>query len=111
MSSPSASKKQAISPEITCLHLVMRSNADLLDQCLACVGENDSVVLMDAGVGLVGRPDFAAWLPGRGSVYCLQADLLARGLGELSISPGLETISDQGLIQLVCQHDHCLSWK
>ena len=111
MNSPSRRGEGENSPEITCLHLVLRASADVLAECLACVGENDSVALVDAAVGLPGRPDFAARLQGRVKVYCLEADLLARGLGVLAGTAGLETIDDQGLIQLICQHDHCLSWK
>jgi len=111
MSSFSQPKPVVTTPEITCLHLVLRSSGEVMDECLACIGKGDSIVLMDTAVSALARPGGNRWLSAGVRVYCLNADLLAHGLGNSSGNPGVEEIDDLGLVQLVCLHGHCLSWK
>lgn len=96
---------------VACLHLVLRPSGELLDECMSCMGANDSIVLLDTAVNLLARPDLATWFPADVPVYCHEADLLAQGLGQPANFPGIASVDDMGLIKLVCQHGHCLSWK
>jgi len=111
MSSLSRLEPMAATPENTCLHLVLRCSGDVLDECLACIGEGDSVVLMDTAVSALARPGGNNWLPAGVRMYCLEADLRAHGLGKSPGIQGVERVDDRGLVELVCRHGHCLSWK
>jgi sulfur transfer complex TusBCD TusB component (DsrH family) len=101
----------AVTKGVGCLHLVLISSGELLDECIAFMGVNDSIVLLDTAVNLLARPDIATWLPADVPVYCHEVDLLAQGLGKVVNFPGIAPVDDLGLIKLVCQHGHCLSWK
>jgi sulfur relay protein TusB/DsrH len=101
----------AVTQAAACLHLVLRSSGELLDECMAWTGANDSIVLLDTAVNLLARPDLATWFPADVPVYCHEADLLAQGLGKVANFPGIAPVDDLGLIELVCRHGHCLSWK
>jgi sulfur relay protein TusB/DsrH len=101
----------AVTQGVRCLHLVLRSGGELLDECMACAGANDSIVLLDTAVNVLARPDLARWFPPLVPVYCRAADLLAQGFGQSSDCPGVEVVDDQEWIGLVCRHGHCLSWK
>ena len=111
MSSVSRLESAASRPENTCLHLILRSSGDVLDECLACIGKDDCIVLMDMAVDAVARPGGNSWLTAGVRVYCLEADMLAHGLGKLPGIEGMERVDDLGLVELVCRHGHCLSWK
>lgn len=111
MNSVSRDKAAAVTPEKTCLHLVLRASGEVLDDCLACSGKGDSIVLLDTAVTLLALPGAGRWSSTGGTLYFLEADLLAHGLGQLAGNPGLVRLDDMGLVQLVCRHDHCLSWK
>jgi len=111
MSSVSQLKPVATTPANTCLHLILRSGRDLMDECLACIGKGDAIVLMNTAVSALARPDGNIWLSAGVRVYCLEADLLAHGLGKSPGIPGIERVDDLGLVQLVCRHGYCLSWK
>jgi len=111
MSSVSQLKPVATTPENTCLHLILRSGGDVMDECLACIDNGDSIVLMDTAVSAVARPAGNRWLSAGVRVYCLEADLLAHGLGLPTGNQGIERVDDLGLVRLVCRHGHCLSWK
>ena len=111
MNSVSQLEPVATSPENTCLHLILRSSANVLDECLACIGEGDSIVLMDTAVSALARPGGNRWLPAGVRMYCLEADLLAHGLGKSPGMEGVERVDDLRLVELVCRHGHCLSWK
>ncbi|MSQ98411.1 MAG: hypothetical protein EXR85_03815 [Xanthomonadales bacterium] len=111
MSSVSQLEPVATTPENTCLHLILRSSGDVMDECLACIGKGDCIVLMDAAVSALARPGVNRWLSAGVRVYCLEADLLAHGLGKSPGVQGVERVDDLGLVELVCRHGHCLSWK
>jgi sulfur relay protein TusB/DsrH len=111
MSSVSRLESVATSPENTCLHLVLRSSGDVLDECLACIGPDDCIVLMDTAVSAMASPGGNRWLSAGVRVYCLEADLLAHGLGKSLVMEGMERVDDRELVELICRHGHCLSWK
>ena len=92
-----------------CLHLVLRPQAALLENCLAFCAENDTVVLMDAAVMLIGGVTPLLEFPVE--LCCLEADVRARGLEMLVPAAPWIVISDHGLVDRVVRHKHCLSWK
>jgi sulfur relay protein TusB/DsrH len=111
MNPDSTGPAAAVTQAVTCLHLVLRSGGELLDECMACAGANDSIMLLDTAVNVLARPDLARWFPAAVPVYCHKADMLAQGLGQSADYPGVEVVDDLEWITLVCQHGHCLSWK
>jgi len=111
MSSVSLLEPVATNAEHTCLHLILRSNGEVMDECLACIGKGDSIVLMNAAVSALAMPGGNRWLSAGVRVYCVEADLLAHGLGKSPGIQGMERVDDLGLVELVCLHGHCLSWK
>lgn len=111
MSPVSQTEAVPTTAEYTCLHLILRSSGNALDECLACIGEGDSVVLMDTAVSALARPGAGRWLSAGVRMYCLEADLLAHGLGKAPGIQGVERVDDRGLVELICRHGHCLSWK
>lgn len=111
MSSATHPEEIATTPQDRCLHLILRSSGDVMDDCLPCIGRGDCIVLMDTAVNELARPGGNRWLAAGVPVYCLEADLLAHGLVQAAVNSGMERVDDLGLVQLVCRHVHCLSWK
>ncbi|MGH8034005.1 MAG: DsrH/TusB family sulfur metabolism protein, partial [Lysobacterales bacterium] len=98
-------------PGESCLHLVMHANRNAWDNCQACCGPGDTIVLMNTAVTLMAGP--LAINPSEVPipVFCLAADVRAHGLHEHLAGRNVTMIDDHGLVRLVCLHRHCLSWK
>ena len=93
------------------LHLLLSGDARAWRDCLAACCEQDTVLLLDAGVmalavlgegGLQGSPC-------RLAVSALDAQ--ARGLSEDMAGPALAFIKDEDIVALIEAHRHCLSWR
>jgi len=97
--------------EDDCLHLLLRSSAAALESCLAVAGPGDSIVLLGTAVFLLIEP--GVW-PESGQiprVFLHSADIKAHGLDRFEQIAEFPTVSEQELVDLVCRHRHCLSWK
>jgi len=92
-----------------CVHLVLRPEKSVLQDCLACCASGDCLVLMDAAVTLIAGP--APESTPLVEFCCLEADLRAHGLGELASGTPWKQITDLELVERVARHRHCLSWK
>ncbi|HLF29964.1 MAG TPA: DsrH/TusB family sulfur metabolism protein [Xanthomonadales bacterium] len=95
----------------SCLHLVMNANPLALDECRTCCGMADSIVLMNTAVTLLAGPSSLEQSDMPVPMFCLAADVHAHGLAGVCAERGVPLLDDEGLVDLVCQHRHCLSWK
>jgi sulfur relay protein TusB/DsrH len=93
-----------------CLHLVLSARPDAWEDCSRHSQAGDTAVLADDGVMLLCDPE-AVTGQSQATVVCLGADLEARGLAGIAQQHGVGVIDDAALVQLVCAHTHCLSWK
>jgi len=91
------------------VHLILRPEGSMLQDCLACCASGDSLVLMDAAVALLAAPSPKSEFPVE--FCCLEADVLARGLGDLVSGSPWKQITELELVERVARHRHCLSWK
>jgi sulfur relay protein TusB/DsrH len=89
----------------------MTAGREALDHCLEQCGPKDSILFLDAGVvrvlELEGEDEATAPCP----AYYLAADLRARGLLDAAAARKALLADDAQFVQLLCQHQHCLSWK
>lgn len=95
------------------LHIVNQSPgaAPALRACLARLGEDDSLLLIEDGVYAgAARAESAAWLAGR-KVYALEPDMAARGLEPADRLAGLVAVDYAGFVQLAAAHAQVLSWN
>ncbi len=98
---------------MTCLHLLSKSpQTGLLDETLKALAPGDGLLLLEDGVYCLRRASALASLkrlPRGVSVYCLIADLRARGIaGEL---PGnAQPVDYDGFVALCANHDKTASW-
>lgn len=92
------------------LHIVKHSPcaARTLQQCLARVGEGDSVLLIEDAVYALVQDGPAHW---GCRVYALQPDLAARGLLQQPRRDDVEIVDYAGFVQLAVQHSQVLSWN
>lgn len=90
--------------KMSTLHLVAfsPSRTDLLAQVAACLGENDEVVLLEAGVFIAGNAAACATFTGT-RCYVLQDEAVLA-------ADGMAAIDWATLIALTESHPRCLSW-
>lgn len=85
-----------------------------LEQCLPRLSKGDAVLLIeDACVAAVEGNAFADGLQKAStelSIYVLQADLDARGLGDKTLLGGLEAVDYGGFVDLAAAHERVHSW-
>jgi len=93
-----------------CLHLVASSHPEAADRCLAVIVEGDAVLFIGDGVMRALDPgkEFLACFP---VCYFSMVDLEARGVLPMAIEMGLRIVSDQEFVDLLAQHNQCLTWK
>lgn len=94
-----------------CLHLVMSSGESALEDCMACSQAGDTILLMNTAVTWLIRPSALHQVGEAVEVCCLDADVRAHGLGAVVNAGSMNCVNDRGLVDLVCRHQHCLSWK
>lgn len=94
-----------------CLHLLLRASTRAFETCRAACGPGDSVVFMGTGVTLLVNPGIQPLRDFPSRVFVHSADLKAHGLAQSAESGDFTEIDDLQLADLVCRHDHCLSWK
>ena len=80
-------------------------------ECCACLGEGDQVVLLDAGVMLLADPEADCSFMPFGSLAVSAADASARGLDAAQPVTGAHWVSDAEIVTLLERHSHCLSWR
>jgi sulfur transfer complex TusBCD TusB component (DsrH family) len=100
---------ESAAPAPTCVHLLLRAEGSVLQDCLASCSSGDCLVLMDAAVTLVAGPSPKSAF--RVEFCCLEADVHAHGLRGLVSGSPWKQITDLELVERVVRHRHCLSWK
>lgn len=97
------------------LNTSAREQAALLQRLLRCASTGDSLLLIENGVYNLTDTNALTAIKGAGlTLYCLQADVLARGLKHYEQS-GVTTvdatvIDDSGFVELTCSHQKVISW-
>lgn len=85
-----------------------------LEQCLPRLGKGDAVLLIeDASVAAIDGNTYADALKevaSELSIYVLQPDLDARGLGEKTLVGGLQSVDYEGFVDLAAEHARVHSW-
>ncbi|HSC76115.1 MAG TPA: sulfurtransferase complex subunit TusB [Pseudomonadales bacterium] len=96
------------------LNCSAREHTALLQRLLRCASAGDSLLLLENGVYNITDDAFLTTITRAGlTLYCLQADLLARGLHN---HPRHNTVNDativddNGFVELACHHHKVVSW-
>jgi sulfur relay protein TusB/DsrH len=93
----------------SCLHLVARSSQDVIKRCEAFAGVQDEVLFLDDGVMCLCNDSRQ---PGvNADSAFLSVDLQARGLLGVARKLNVRIVSDQDFVNMLRQHDVCLTWK
>lgn len=97
---------------MTVLHLVTRSA--VLEACLNRLGKGDALLLLADGVYAVapagGVQQLNAVQARGGRCHVLQADLDARGLGDVDLPPDILPVDYPGFVALSAEHRHSQTW-
>jgi sulfur relay protein TusB/DsrH len=95
----------------SCLHLVASPGREVLAQCLGQFRQGDSLLFLDAGVtSLLWELPADEAFKGDAALYSAP-DLAARGLLEQARREGLRLLEDSEFLDVLAQHDFCLTWK
>ncbi len=96
------------------LHTVNKSpfQKSDLESCLAHVNTNDAVLMIEDGVyGAMSGTKFSVLTSNSDAdIYCLKADLDARGIEPDKLTDGVKLIDYDGFVDLVAQNDAVNSW-
>ncbi len=92
------------------LHLVLGPGAETLSDCASACAPGDALVLSGAGVLALARPDWSRAFPPGMTLGCLRADARAQGLAAEAAAQGVTLLDDHGLVRLVGECPHGLSW-
>jgi tRNA 2-thiouridine synthesizing protein B len=86
-----------------------KEQAALLQRLLRCASSGDSLLLIENGVYNITDNAFLTAISQAGlTLYCLQADLLARGLKQYE--DGVRVVDDNAFVALSCSHQKVISW-
>lgn len=97
-------------PTLHTLNASSREQMDLLQRMLRCASSGDSLLLMENGVYNITDTAFLSAIIHSGlTLYCLHADLLARGLDN-SHQGKAAVVDDNGFVELACSHHKVVSW-
>ncbi len=92
------------------LNASAREQAALLQRLLRCASTGDSLLLIENGVYNITDADSLKAVKATGlTIYCLQADVLARGLEHAELA-GVQTVDDNQFVALSCSHQKVISW-
>ncbi|MCL6268805.1 sulfurtransferase complex subunit TusB [Sansalvadorimonas sp. 2012CJ34-2] len=96
------------------LHTVNKSaSAPALDLAKCALAENDALLFIENGVNAIIENSLSAKalepLSQNHSLYCLKADIQARGLSRM-VPEWVQVIDYDGFVQLTEQHTKTLSW-
>jgi hypothetical protein len=113
----------------SCLHLIVQSSREAVDNCRSHFVEGDVVLFLDDGVLHIANPAFsvrrsfagdesaplASALPKDGAwdaAVCFSAvDLEARGVSGLAHAAGIAVLTDAKMSELIQSQPFCLTWK
>lgn len=91
------------------LHTVNKSpSTEHIDKCLSLVMPGDAILLIEDGVYCIQLTKKLLSHEGI-KLYCLQEDLIARGLVDKKPSE-IETVNSNGFVDLCIRHDRCMNW-
>ena len=96
------------------LHIVNKSPFDRnsLDTCLRLAGDGSGLLLIEDGVyALRANTDAAASLAAsKLTIYALEPDMQARGLGDAELVENVERVDYDGFVRLATEYDKLQSW-
>jgi tRNA 2-thiouridine synthesizing protein B len=96
-------------PALHTLNASAREQADLLQRLLRCTTTGDSLLLIENGVyNMTDTTTLSAIANAGLTLYCLHADLLARGLDNYNSKAAI--VDDKGFVELTCSHHKVVSW-
>ena len=92
------------------LHTINKTSThSALSSCLKVARNGDSILLIEDGVYASSQ---LCQSPLEGvALYALHEDLLARGLDASTLSGTIKTVDYNVFVDLVCQHQRCVSWS
>ncbi len=94
------------------LHIVSESPFahDCLEQCLACMGERDGLLLVNEGVYALASEERCQAIKTLGDrCFALEQDVVARGLSTDSV-PNLQLVDYPQWVDLVVRYEKSVSW-
>jgi len=109
--------KPPAAPYPSCLHLVVRSSREALNNCLSQCEKGDVLLFLDDGVMNVTNltatpgPHSQHDSPWAADVCFSAIDLEARGLSGFAQAAGVIALPDSDIVELVQSHAFCLTWK
>lgn len=90
------------------LHTV--NKRQMLAQCLKSVKKNDSILLFENGVYAALSGEFPDSNSITVTVFVLEEDLIARGLAQQTLTPGITRINYSDFVKLTEQHKNFCAW-
>lgn len=96
------------------LHQILSDDPRAWRDCGEFCRPGDTVVLVDAGAGLLADDDFMSGFPpvsGIVGTVALEADVVARGLHGVADKAGIELLGDVAWVRLACSREMVWSWK
>lgn len=94
-----------------CLHLVVGSSTDALENCRTMLSGGDSVLFLDAGVLHLDRVQKGFFDKPVPACHFTAADLDARGLLSVARNQGASVVDDPEFPALLRDHGYCVTWK
>ena len=92
------------------LNCTVRDYPATLQRLLLCASADDSLLLIENGVyNLTDATALAAISRSQLKLYCLNADLLARGLSNMPMDSAT-VVDENGFVELACSHQKVISW-
>lgn len=91
------------------LNASARENTELFARLLRSASPGDSLLLIEDGVYNLADATARQQIATAGlALYCLQPDVLARGMGNQAAHA--RPVDDSGFVELSCTHSKVLSW-
>ncbi|MBZ5487843.1 sulfurtransferase complex subunit TusB [Halomonas aquamarina] len=93
------------------LHILTKApNSDAAQQMLQAVGDDDAIVLTEAGVQAALHREWAGFQLPSARIYLLAEDVTAWGLDEIVMDQALTIVDMDGFVALTEQHVQTLTW-
>ncbi|PRY65587.1 tRNA 2-thiouridine synthesizing protein B [Vreelandella songnenensis] len=93
------------------LHILTKApDSDAAQQMLQAVGENDAIILTEAGVQAALHSEWGGFQLHSARIFLLAEDVTAWGLDDAVASQALTAVDIDGFIALTEQHVQTVTW-
>ncbi|MEC4767354.1 sulfurtransferase complex subunit TusB [Halomonas sp. CUBES01] len=93
------------------LHILTTApNSDPARQVEQALNAGDTLLLIEAAVTAALDPQLNCWTQPAYTVWLLEEDLVARGLGNIAKKHRLATVNMDGFVALTEQHEQSVTW-